>query len=258
MSTLTDAIAAEIAARQSAIDKLRAELEELGAMKTTAEGLDAFAPALDAASGDGDPSRRRTARTPRRAPAPPGGSPAAGPAPTRPAPARPPAGAGGGAPKGGLTTKQRALVDALGRLGEASTSQVAAAAGRSGEEVAVGAALKDLRDGGYVSHNGLRAKAARWIALDRSQADAAVAAKPLRMTNGGDAASVMRDVMATLQQDPGLTEDQLAQALGLDREDVAVACGTLLEREWVVLAPNGEYSPAPEATNGEQGGGTTR
>lgn len=49
-------------------------------------------------------------------------------------------------------------------------------------------------------------------------------------------------LLEAIARDPAaLTEDRLAQALDLDREDVAFACGQLLEEEQVVLQLDGTY-----------------
>lgn len=62
-----------------------------------------------------------------------------------------------------LSEKQQALVAAVDELVVASTGEIARHVGREGQEEAVGNALKQLRDRGLVAHNGLRARAARWL-----------------------------------------------------------------------------------------------
>lgn len=251
----------QLAAAEATVARLRDELDKLDAIKTAAEVLTDPAPDTGAAprTAPATPSPSTKRGAPRRSPVPPANGSSS---PQRPAHGRP-APAGGRGATGGdvVTAKQRALLDAIARLGEASTSQVAAAAGRSGDEAAVGKGLKMLRERGLVRHNGLRALAAKWIAADLSAADERVAGRAQAAKTGASRpmAVLTRDVMATLEQDPGLTEGQLAQALDLDREDVAVTCGELLDRGWVQRGPGGEYRKADgETTSDEQGGGTTR
>jgi DNA-binding GntR family transcriptional regulator len=56
----------------------------------------------------------------------------------------------------------------------------------------------------------------------------------------------LRDrVMKAILADPdALTEDQLARALDADRDDIAEACGWLLQRHRVQLNPDGTYRRA--------------
>jgi len=69
-------------------------------------------------------------------------------------------------------------------------------------------------------------------------------------TNGAKKAAtsemngVMRvKVLDLIRRDPAaLTEDRIAAGLLADREDVAVACGKLLETEKVILNPDGTYT----------------
>lgn len=69
-----------------------------------------------------------------------------------------------------LTDEQAALVAAVNELGEAMTGEIAAHVGRADQPDAVGMALKRLRARGLVSHNGRRAKGARWLALSHEPA----------------------------------------------------------------------------------------
>ena len=270
MTTLLDAIADEIegrellvAARESEIEKLRDELDRLAAMKTTAEGLSSESDsALDAGAANGD-SAAAPAAAAAKAETPKAAALNAAARPARHQTRTPASGRGAGE----LTAKQQTLVDAVNRLGEASTGQVAAAVGRRGKEAAVGSALKQLRERGLVGHNGGRALNARWLAVGqasvadgRAAADQAAAEKAAAspMRNGGQAARLLRSIMDTLGSDPGLTEQQLAQALDVDRDDVAEACGKALERGWVTLAPDGTYyAVTDDDTTDGQGGGTT-
>jgi hypothetical protein len=104
--TLLATIAAEIAAREDRIATLRAELSELGAMKTAAEGPTLLAPAPD--QGASAPTARKPPpATPRRAD---------GSTPKRPAPGRPASGSGG-APGGLREEVLRAVKDGCDTAG---------------------------------------------------------------------------------------------------------------------------------------------
>lgn len=155
------------AERRIALAALQAEIaEQLEAVKTTPETP--AVPVLDdPPAGSAGPAGREG-----RSPEAPVDDPPATTEdldeqePESPAHGRPAQAGGRGPGTRPITPKQQALVDAVNRLGSASTSEIAKAAGRDGQAIAVGAALKALRDLGLVGHNGQRAKAARWLALD--------------------------------------------------------------------------------------------
>jgi hypothetical protein len=125
----------------------------------------------------------------------------------------------------GLTDKQQLLVDAVGRLGEASTAEVSAAVGRPGEGAAVTHALRQLRDRGLVGHNGQRARAARWLAV------APAAARP------GELTDLEQRIVALVTEHGPVTSVWVADQLVKNRRDTAAAIRDLQRRG--VLAGDG-------------------
>ncbi len=137
-----------------------------------------------------------------------------------------------------LTPKQQALVDAVNQLGEASTSQVAHAVGRDGESIAVGSALKALRDAGLVSHNGKLAKAARWLALERTTV------KPERRLP--EITDDDKRLVGQVVMHGPVSADWVADQLVKNRRETAARMRELARLGWLVDLDGGMFASSPE------------
>lgn len=251
MTELLEVIDARIERSAAAYDRTmdelveaHGELERLAAIRELAAGLEAPEPAEDAdALTDAQPAGRIAAH--RAAPAAPA------PEPT-PAAAPPPAQK---ATKPGPERSRADRVYDVIAAGDGPVSRAEIAKALDCTPGGLSKPLSELTDGGRIVRvGGLKDGGFQ----PTETADAQVAERPQAARTGASKplAVLIRDVMATLEQDPGLTEEQLAQALDLDREDIAVATGELLSREWIVLRPDGTYEPAESDGGGAAVTGT--
>jgi hypothetical protein len=190
-------------------------------------------------------------------------APSAKPTPKR-KPARAPATTG--RTKRG-TSNLPAIRAAMREFGQAWVTQGEIADAVGTTKNGIRQSLYRLIDAGEVEARGDRAtRRFRW-APDGPTADAAHAQAPAataepetidepRETRTGrqigyDRSQIRQRIPALLHENPGaLNEDRLTAALAVelpnvDREDVAVICGELLEQELVRLAGDGTYYPTP-------------
>lgn len=261
--TLIEAITVEITMReqrmidlQATIDRLRGELDELAAMKARVEGWgcpetpDATAadpPASAVAAGrQGRSPRPAATRNGRRRPA--RGRTAATvrgqDATTTPQQPIPPA--NGRAAPG---ERDERVIAAVTALEPATVAQISEHTGLS-RPATVKRLQRLVRDGRIVATGATKAR--RYLSVQA--ADQQVAQRKQAMTTGASRPlpALTRDTLAAITRDPGLTEPQLAQALNLDREDIAVACGELLDQAQVQRDPRGGYTPHAPAEIAER------
>lgn len=238
----------QLAAAEAHIEKLRAELDQLDAIRTAAAALNGSAPDTGAAprTAPATPSQGTTPSAQERPSVPPADAPSS--PPQRPAHGRT-ASAGARGEAGG-SMRDNVLTAIAG--GASTVAEIAARCDVPGPPYSstLRKALQGLVNDGRVVATGATV-ARRYSTPDAADAahaspDGHVTRRPLPV--------LIRSIMQTLENDPGLTEDQLAQALDLHREDVAVATGELLDRGWVTLAPDGGYRQADGSTNDGQGG----
>jgi len=101
--------------------------------------------------------------------------------------------------------------------------------------------LQALRERRVIQSTGF-SRTARWhltTTLDRQTAE----------KHGKDAPNMSprcrSDILSTIRSDPGeWSEKRITETGAWDREDVAAACGYLLDAGEIVLDPDGTYSPA--------------
>lgn len=120
---------------------------------------------------------------------------------------------------------------------------------RSGASVGrVKTALLKLRDAGLVDATGVTASRRYHL---QATLDAQTAAKhgtrdsKVRYDHMNEVRACRDEILATIRSEPGQwTEQRLTDAGAFDREQVADACGYLLEDGLVVLNADGTYGPA--------------
>lgn len=261
MSTLSDAIAIEISQREEQQAALHEELEgirgrlvsideqleQLQSMREQAANLNGNGttvppkptkpgrrakangdrdPSLPGRKGGNAPDSGRRATTRRSGSAPSNGS-------------RTSSGGPGTQSEGG-GTKRAAVLAYVHEHGRVKAAAVAEAVGISVE--AVRQHLKALVDSSQIQAEG--ATSSR-VYFTTSNGDHAAGTRRQAKSTGTTAPlpQLKRQVLDAIARDPGaLTEDRIAQALHVDREDVAVATGELLDQGDVILAPDGTYT----------------
>lgn len=233
-------IVADIDGRIAHLEPLAAELEQLRAMRNTLQpSANGNGHAIDVQVLDEPPAppalEEAAAAEPPADPIPSGKDDTgrSRSRPRRPRPAAASSNAGG-------TIRARVLAYVEQQDGDVKVAQVAQAIGVT--PAAARQHLKRLVNAGLIDAQG--ATASRVYRSKRS-ADQAAAARPQAKKTGvnGSLPNLKALVLNAIARDPGeLHEEGLAFALDVDREDVAVACGELLDHGDVVLHADGCYS----------------
>jgi predicted transcriptional regulator len=259
MTDLLDAVRDELRAREQRRDDLVAELagvdrdvEQLTRISELATSLNGNGavetPEPDQPSGGrAKPARQAATEKGRN-----GGE----------APGRSPSGGAGSASSGQAkhappsTSKRATILAYVQEHGETKVADIAAAMGMSRE--AVGQHLKALRDNGDLQARG--ATSSR-VYFSTAHGDQAAAGRGHAKGTGSSVPlpRLKQRVTNAIARDPGsLNEERLALALDVDREDIAVATGELLDAGDVLLQADGTYTidrggvPAPVNTTTEQ------
>ena len=211
VSAILEAIRAE---RDELLAPIRDRLQILAELERLASTLDAPDPPVVS------PAQRLPAL------------PAPAPAPRQPSTPR----------VGTYVTRQRtqAVLDAITEHQPISPKDIASRSAVPAE--AVKRILAALRDAGKVTGEG--APTTRVYRLTAT-ADAETAARHGMKRPGQRSGPDLRwPALKLIRQDPSaLTEDRICHALNADREDVALACGRLLEDGSVRMNPDATYTP---------------
>jgi len=242
MSALLDQVRDQIAEREQALEAARTALEHLRAMEQHALALNG-----DARGGAGSADQAPRTRARSETPAPPRASR------TAPRAEHPPSG-GRRSPRAKPAADSRAetIVRALGDGPLASGElSLAAGLGTAGTSGALSDAVRPLLEHGIIGREGNGGRGGYRYFLTAAK-DAEVAQRNGTPPPGRSPwPERRRRILDAITADPGaLNEERLAQTLDADREDIALACGELLEADHVEMRPDGTYTIAPRATNG--------
>lgn len=214
---------ARITELETELTNLRSELEQLDAIQTAAEGLGpAPAPEPAAPAAPGPPAAKAATLKP-------------------PAPRKRPARTTADDPAGGRGAKgaerRQAVLDTL----KAAPAPLGAKDIQARCGIPAGSWHDVIR--GLITDKLVIADGAT---SNRTYRLAGVKPPPAAATTPTVSATLIRDVMATIEQDPGLTSDQIAFKLDTELEDVEAAATTLCARGWIT-SDAGTWTKAEEA-----------
>lgn len=225
MSMLLEAVAAE---RERITVEYERQIAVLDEIERQARELDATAAPVSRQLPAPKPAKRERVKVPGLGPA----------LRSTPQPAR------RSAPKPSELAERRARLLALIR--ELEPASFADLGERFGQRGQLAKDLAALREQGLIRAVG-HSRGARWHlteTLDRQTAERHGTAGKVGGGLGAREKQCREDVLATIRLEPGeWSEQRIADAGAWDREEVADACGRLLESGEIELLPDGAYRP---------------
>lgn len=230
MNTL-DAVRDDIATLKDEIAQLEKRLGVLQTIEDLAEGLD----------GVGEGAGTSGADVPRRAAVRREPAPSRPPKPKAATPPRKPPAARSSSNGNGRVPHAERILSAIEQLGQSKgVGPIADATGIT-TNVVRQTLQKLVKDGAIVAEGATSGR----VYMSKTYADQRERERPHSRGGGVDGSlpALKGRVLDLILTDPGaLTEDRLALALNVDREDVALATGELLTEDRVVLLPDGTYT----------------